>query len=99
MNGILCYVLYLHAKLLKPRFLQPEYKIKIKIFEDGGVINLCLRLICDAAKWRALQIKAFMYGILRTEQVPHYDKSDLKDHNHGVISVCYISMLQVDKSK
>ena len=71
----------LPAKLLEPSLLQLKDEIKVKVLESCCGINFYLRFISCAAMGRAFQVKTRVNGILRIEQIPHYDKSHL-DHHH-----------------
>jgi hypothetical protein len=66
------------AQLLEPNFLQPEYIIEIKVLKGRCWINFCLGFISRATMGRTFQVKPPVNCILRTEQIPHYDKSNLK---------------------
>lgn len=81
----------LPAKLLEPSLLQSKDEIKVKVLESCCGINFCLGFISCAAMRRTFQVKTPVNGVLRTEQIPHYDKSHL-DHHHQMSTKFIIQM-------
>lgn len=65
------------AEFLKPRSLQPENEIEVKILQRGMLINLINWFICHSTLWGSFQIEAPMDCIVGAEKIPHYNKANL----------------------